>query len=251
MKIINQIIFLVLLCFACVNRVQKNDKVNHTEIDETGFNGLSVGNNGLVSAFKGDWINSSLFDSTMQKRKLAPWLYQFYGNLHLLVGDSDSVLIQGNMDGGKSVIKLIDSISFSIPDRVDIPVFTYSPEKDLIFQKSDYRTIVYRRVKDYDNLSIIMNQEIFDRFFIIKFFADYFTDNEIDNIITIWDGFETHTPFDFDTIGIKADNDSIRYYAWKFNEDTLELYNTSFKYDDDSGFAMFEIEDLWKILSKK
>ncbi len=241
-----QIIFFILICFSCKSQIQKN-RITYSNFEEQ-----LVGENGLITAFKGDWINTSLFDSTLQKRQLNPWLNDFYGDLRLLINDSDSVTIEGNMDGGKGIIKVIDSISFSFPDRIDTPTFTYNPDKDLIILKSgSYKPIVFRRIDKKDNLKIIANEKFFNQYFIDQFFTGYFSDNEKVRIVEIWNGFETYTPFDFDALGIKGKSDKVEYYAWKFIGDTLELYETSFKYDDDSGFAIFKIEKLKKRLTKK
>ncbi len=209
--------------------------------------------NGLVSNFQGTWINTSLFDSTSINKKLSPWLNEFYGDLLLIINENGTVEISGNMDGGSPKIELIDSLNFYIPNRVDNPTFTYSPQRDLIFENftSDDQ-IIFRRVNENDNLDIIADEDAFNRYFIDNFFGDYFSESEKAKIVSIWDGFETYTPFEFDALVIKNDNGEVESYAWEFVGDTLLLFETSFEYDKDSGFANYKVEKLkQKLLNNK
>jgi hypothetical protein len=59
--------------------------------------GQSVGQNTkikLSDKFNGHWINTSLFDSTTIKRKLSPWINEFYGTA-ILEFTKDTVLLLG------------------------------------------------------------------------------------------------------------------------------------------------------------
>jgi hypothetical protein len=251
---------MVIFFISCSTHSQDNKSVNSNAdsqilIDSKSESQIHLGrlNNDLIEKLQGEWINTELFDSTLTKKQLHPWLDHFYGDILLIIDLSDSVTINGNMDGGTGNIKIIDSVSFSFPDRVDEPIFTFSLHKDLIFERiGSNKPIIYRRINKTDRLDIIADENAFNQFFIDKFFtSDYFTDSERSKIVNIWDGFETYTPFNFDAVGFKGENDTTIYYAWKFVGDVLELYNTSFKYDDDSGFANFKIGKLNRRINKK
>lgn len=272
---IRQIILLILIfccCSSCVKEKKNSESVTESISETTStidnltntsttllFDTASTsktqnifGKSGLLTNLQGSWVNTSLFDSTSIKKQLSPWLNDFYGDLLLVINGSDSAAIYGNMDGGESIMEVIDSITFAIPDRYDYPTFTYSLENDLIFQIDKYNdSIIFRRVRKNDNLEIIANEKTFNQFFINKFFSDYFSDNEKVKIVEIWDGFETYRPFDFDAVAIKDENKIVSYYAWEILRDTLYLYETSYEYDDNSGFPDYKIEDLKQKIVKK
>jgi len=229
-------------------KIDNSSSIDRAEIIETKN---QIGKNGLLTNLQGKWINTSLFDSTLVSKQLNPWLYDFYGDLILIINESDSASISGNMDGGIGIINLIDSISFSFPDRVDNPIFIYSIQKDLIFQNINSKNpIIYRRVEEKDRIEIIGNEEAFNKYFIDKFFSDYFSKKEKSKIVDIWNGFETYWPFDFDALAL-GKNRKAEYYAWKFDGDTLLLFETSHEYDADSGFPSYKIEKLKKKITKK
>lgn len=251
---------MILFFISCSNYAQHNKPANSNADSQILIDSISDSqidleeiNNSLSEKLKGKWINTELFDSTLTKKKLQPWLHHFYRDLLLIIDQNDSVTIIGNMDGSKEKIKIIDSVSFSFVNIFDEPVFTYSIDKDLIYEKTNSNTqITFRRVNDTDRLDIIADEDAFNQFFIDKFFTpDYFTESEKSKIVNIWNGFVTHTPFNFDAVRFKSENDTMIYYAWKFVDDVLELYDTSFKYDDESGFAKFKIEKLNRRIYKK
>lgn len=251
---------MVLFLISCSTHSQDNKSVDSNANSQILIDSKSESqmdferlNNSLIEKLKGEWINTELFDSTLTKKKLHPWLDHYYGDILLIIDLSDSVTISGNVDGGTGKIIIIDSVSFSFPDRIDEPIFKYSIQKDLIYERiGSNKQIIYRRVNNTDRLDIIADENAFNQFFIDKFFTlDYFTESERSKIVNIWDGFETYTPFNFDAVGFKGENDTTIYYAWKFVGDVLELYNTSFKYDDDSGFANFKIGKLNRRINKK
>jgi hypothetical protein len=241
----------LLLLSACGSRSGQNpSQFDNPELDSPKNRRLA---NGLVMEMRGEWINTSLFDSTITQKKLNKWIWDFYGDLHLVIDESDSITIEGNMDGGDCRINLIDSTSFSLPCRIDTPHYKYSFNRNLIYSViGSNDTIVFRKVNKDDKLDIIANEEYFNKFFIDKLFTnEYFKEQKKPDFIELWDGFETFTPFTFDAVAIKFNEDSIYYLSWQFKNDTLELYNTSYKYDEDSGFRIYKIEDLNSVYIKK
>lgn len=269
---LRQIILLTLIFWSCSSQVQEKkntksitksikdtistiDNLTNTastfSFDTTSINKIQnvVGKSGLLTNLQGNWINTSLFDSTLISKQLSPWLKDFYGDLLLVINGSDSAAIYGNMDGGEFTMEVIDSISFSISSMI---TFTYSIENDLIYQVDyNHDSIIFRRVRTEDNLELIANEKAFNKYFINKFFSDYFSENEKTKIVEIWAGFETYRSFDFDAVAIKDENRQVRYYAWKIISDTLLLYETSYEYDDNSGFPNYKIEELKQKLVKK
>ena len=68
----------------------------------------------------------------------------------------------------------------------------------------------------------------------------------------LWNGFETHTPFDFDAILLKEmGKKEPGYFGWEFAGDTLNLYRTTHKFDEESGFAEYKKAVLYRKLVKQ
>jgi hypothetical protein len=201
--------------------------------------------NGLSEKLNGQWINTTLLDSTLIKKELYPWIGQFYDNLYLEITDADTIIIKGNMDGGNTNIKIIDRNSFTFLEHVNHPVFSYSPQTDLIIEKIGNTENIFRRVKSEDDIDIVGNEETFNTFFIGQFFTDdYFKQKTKPEIVDIWNGFLTYTPFTFDAVAIKNKQGKEEWYAWKFKGDTLELYNTTYVEDKEFGFLIYKIGTL-------
>lgn len=250
---------ILLSCYSC--SVQ-NEEYQDKKVDTILADSLAVSTkdnkfpdtikvDSMIGDFYGQWINTSLFDSTIEQKKLYPWIDQFYGDLTLTVKESNTVFIGGNMDGGEGKLELIDSLTFTIPGRNDKPTFKYLPGKDLIQQVNQSGEIIaFRRVSSKDSLSIIGNESEFNEYFIDTLFKDYEIDSTIPNVLGLWTGFATHRPFDFDAIAYMDQNDSVIYLGWTFIGDTLNFYHTSFEYEEDSGFRVFNKEALVHIIIK-
>ncbi|NOU62010.1 hypothetical protein [Marinifilum caeruleilacunae] len=207
--------------------------------------------NGLDNRLSGEWINTTLVDSTVVKKQLNPYIFQFYGDLRLSISTSDHVNLYGNMDGAESLLERIDSKTFSIPDRFDNPKFEYQEERDLIIQNPESKfPIIYRRIKKSDPLHIIQSEEKFSKYFIHLFFKDFKLD-ENEEITDLWIGFDTYFPFDFDAIGIKKKSGEVQYYAWKIENHTLYLYETKTSYDEESGFSNYHMGKLSRTIKKR
>jgi hypothetical protein len=236
------LVILILFIFSCASK--KHDAISSDTIEKSNsIEDTLLMRNGLLEKLNGQWINTTLFDSTLIRRELAPWIDQFYGDLYLEITDADTIIIKGNMDGGNTNIKIIDKYSFSFLERVDHPVFNYSPQTDLVTEKTTGgKIIIFRRVKKEEDADIVGNVESFNTFFIGQFFTDdYFKQKAKPEIADIWSGFLTYTPFTFDAVAIKNKQGKEEWYAWKFKGDTLELYNTTSTEDNESGFSIYKI----------
>lgn len=234
-KILRALMLLSILTifYSCGSTTNKVDNMNQSNDSKL--------KNGLLKAMSGKWINKALFDSTLKKRQISPWFRDFVGDLVLIIENTDSVNDYGNSDGGINKIVVIDSISFLVPDRIDKPIYKYDPKIDLIaYQVSSNHKIVFRRVKNDDQLDIIANQEKFDKYFINKFFG---STNLKDQIVSISDGFESSAPYDFDAFSLKDSNDKETFYAWKIVADTLKIYFTSSTYNKHE-YLDYKIEKL-------
>ena len=242
----NRVLFVITILF-CLSCSQERKEEKAVTQKETGNKSLEEANaktanpkEGISEKLYGEWINTSLFDSTLAQRKLYPWLNEFYGDLYLTINRSDSLNIGGNMDGGDVKVNFTDEFHFSTTDRIDNPTFAYLPDRDLILLKTKNYSVLFRRIRKSDARQIIGNEEKFNRYFIDKFFVDdYFKGIKKPMFTTVWNGFETFTPFDFDAVGIENEKGEIEYFGWEFRGDTLKLYSTSFKEDDESGFLLY------------
>ncbi len=193
----------------------------------------------LTTKFNGQWVNTSLFDSTSIKQKLSPWINEFYGTSILKINSADSVELLGTMDGGAiNEIIIIDDLSFTTSEISFEPKFEYIPTSDLIKMttKNNFLTVVFRRVKQTDKLEIIQDERQFESYFKALFFEKYTKTDKNLRIDKLWIGFETHTPFKFDAIGVKDKNGDYKYYGWELTAKTLRLYKTTRNTDKDSGF---------------
>jgi hypothetical protein len=246
------IIVIPILIASCFSNQKNNNET--TGENYSNHNDSTILKNGLYFKLKGEWINTSLFDSTLKYKKLHTWFRQFYGNLLLFVSENNKITTRGNMDNIVDMdFKTHDSLSFSFPELLDDRVYKYLPERDLIqFENKYLGKILFRRIQKTDNIEIIRNRQKFNDFFIRKFFTDDFFENtKKPQIDYIWNGFETTKPFDFDAFGTKKnEKGEMDYFGWKIKGDTLEIFNTSRTFTDD-GFAVYKIKNLKKRYIKK
>jgi hypothetical protein len=250
------IIISLLFCFSCsqqkneekaVAQAQKVNKPIEEAIAKTVNSKVR-----LSEKLYGDWINTSLFDSTLAKHRLYPWVKEFYGDLHLTINKGDSLNIRGNMDGGDVRINVKDEYHFSTKGRVDNPTFEYLPDRDLLHIKTKNNSMLFRRIGKADAKQIIGDEHRFNQFFINKYFtADYFIGADRPKFTTIWCGFETFTPFNFDAVGINNGKGDIEYFGWEFSGDTLTLYSTTYDVDDESGFRIYSKGSLARTYVKR
>jgi hypothetical protein len=254
------LIVITIFCFSCSQKKseeqatvqqEKKEELKKTSIEKA--NGeLTASKIVLSKELYGEWINTSLFDSTLVQRKLHPWLNEFYGDLHLTINQADSLSIRGNMDGGDLKIELKDPFHFTTTERADDPSFEYQPNRNLILLKTNKGSMLFRRMRKTDAKQIIGNEEKFNQYFINNLFTnEYFTGAEKPAFTTIWNGFETFTPFDFDAVGIKNGKGDLEYFGWEFKGDTLKLYSTSFSEDEESGFRIGKKGNLARTYVKK
>lgn len=210
--------------------------------------------NGLIEPLKGNWVNTILLDSTLLNRKVQPYINSFCCNLLLSIEQDKSVNLQGLIDNGELLIQKKDSISFTLVDDngSDFGEFKYLVNQDLIVQIDNSKPLFYyKRVQNTIPINIIQDEIKFKNFFVNQLFTNYFSEKEKERIVYIYAGFETFNPFDFDAIGLKDDRDTTIFYAWNFKGDQLELFYTSFVFDDESGFIIYKKEKLFKRISKR
>jgi hypothetical protein len=224
--------------------VEKSTFETDTNENKQKADTLEILDNGLMSKLKGDWITTILPDSILQTREILRWKNVFYGDLMISIHDNDTVIISGNMDWGPLKYEVVDEKTFILPEWNNTKVI-YSPEKDLIYWGGTATGRVFERFPSNDFVEIISNEKLLMEYVInILFKDDYLPKGFASKIKYISLGLETYTPFTFDAIGIENQNKEIEYYGWKFIGDTLNLYKTSFTYDDDSGFISYKLEDI-------
>ena len=251
-------IILILVLSSCSGQPQKGkDKESTKQNVETIANDThqidpkGLLKNGLLPDLKGDWISSILPDSIRLNRMVLPYMNVFYGNLLISINDIDTILIYGNMDRGPLKIVTTSNKSFVIPEWNNSQV-SYSEDRDVIFMGSDPSTNIYRRLTDEQILNMIRDEKsLMDYVIHLVFTKDYMSNDEIAQIKYIYLGLETYTPFTFDAIGIINENNEIQYFGWRFENDTLNLYKTTYVYDDDSGFISYELGELDRQYFKK
>lgn len=189
----------------------------------------------LAKDMIGKWVNTTLFDSTLQQQRIAPWINQFYGHLLIEIRDNQSVQIEGNMDGSDSPIKIIDSNSFTITGRTDKLKVEFDRDRKMLTLTTNHQSYLFRPIKNTDKIEIIGDEQAFNNFFKSKLFSNYSLDIEY-----LWTGFETYQPFDFDALGVKTDSSKLEMYAWEMIGDTLMLYQTTKSTDQESGFTFYK-----------
>lgn len=192
----------------------------------------------LFDNFNGLWINTSLFDSTKIKRKLSPWINEFYGTA-ILEFKKDTVLLLGCMDGGPiEKIKILSTTSFTTDEISFRPKFQYIEKLDLIKMTANDNslTVIFRRVKPSDKIEIVKDEKKFENYFKTLFFDKFLKADKNLKVDKLWIGFETHTPFEFDAFGVRTKTGDIQYFAWEQTSNTLRIYRTTKNTDTDSGF---------------
>ena len=192
----------------------------------------------LSDKFYGQWVNTSLFDSTTIKRQLSPWINEFYGTA-ILEFTKDTVLLLGCMDGGPiEKMKVLSSTSFTTDEISFQPKFDYIEKLDLIKMTTNdnFLTVTFRRVKPGDRLEIITDEKKFENYFKSLFFDKFLKADRNLKVDKLWIGFETHTPFEFDAFGIRNKNGDIQYFGWEQSGNTLRIFQTTKNTDKDSGF---------------
>lgn len=252
MKITPFVLFCMFL-LSCTNQRNENQRSTTDTVQLESQAAVNQQRIVIPKKLYGKWIATTIFDSTLTNRKLDPSLRDMYGEALLIIDAPDSLQLEGTMDGGRILIDVLDSLTFRFKyDETGKNYLRYYPSKDVLIRvnKSDKYSTIYRRVKETDHLEILANEKLFDKFFINKFFSDYFTSDELAKIVYLNNGFLTYSPFDFDAIGIKDETGEIVYYAWTFVGDELELFETSHTFDKDSGFAIYKIEKLFKKIKK-
>lgn len=265
--------FLILIILVSCSEPKQENKTELTKTTETqpAEKNQSLKASQLDGKLHGEWINTALFDSTLTQKKLSPWLGFFYGEMYLKINGSDSVYIEGNMDGGRSKILIKNSLQFALPEYSEEPTFTYLEKQDLILRKDPYQTFQFRRKRATEDISFMGDEEKFNTFFLKQLFESNYKDITGPESISIsiknnsfigdpkktkiehlWNGFETHTPFDFDAILLKEiGKKEPEYFGWEFSGDTLKLYSTTHKFDEESGFAEYEKATLYRTLIKQ
>lgn len=224
--------------------VEKSTFENDISENKLKADTLELLDNGLMRKFKGDWITTILPDSILQTREILRWKNVFYGDLMISINENDTLIIRGNMDGGPLKYEIVDEKTIILPEWNNTKLI-YSPEKDLIYLGGKTTGRVFKKFPNNDFVEIISNEKLLMEYVInILFKDDYLPKDFASKIKYISLGLETYTPFTFDAIGIENQNEEIEYFGWKFIGDTLNLYKTSFTYDDDSGFISYKLEDI-------
>ncbi len=244
----------LLLVVSCNSKTLDQSVANSNNVINNENKVFNLMKNGLIEPLKGNWVNTILLDSTLLNRKIQPYTNFFCCNLLLSIEQNKSLNLQGLNDNGELIIQKQDSISFKLVDDngADFGEFKYIVDQDLIVQFSNSKPLFYyKRAQNSIPVTIIQDEMNFKNFFVNQLFTNYFSEKEKEQIVYIYAGFETFFPFDFDAIGIKDERDSTIFYAWNFKGDQLELYYTSFIYDDESGFEIYKKEKLYKRISKR
>jgi hypothetical protein len=208
----------------------------------------------LSDKVNGKWVNASLFDSTKIKRKLSPWINEFYGTAVLEISH-DTLVLFGCMDGGaKAKISVIDASRFTITTDISFePTFEYIENSDLIkmITKENLLTVVFRRARPSDRLDIVTDERKFENYFKSLFFDNYMKTNKGLKIDKLWIGFETHTPFEFDAFGVRTKDGDFQYFGWEQTGKTLRIYKTTRNTDDNSGFYYWTKGELYREIKLK
>ena len=218
--------------------------------------GYSVGQNKeikLSDKFNGQWVSTSLFDSTKINRKLSPWINGFYGTAILEIS-ADTLLLFGCMDGGSiENVKTLTSMSFTTDEVCFQPKFDYIEKLDLIKMttKDNFLNLIFRRVSTTDRLDIVTDEKKFESYFKSLFFDNFIKADKSLTIDKLWIGFETHTPFEFDAFGVRKNNGDIQYFAWEQTNNTLRIFKTTRNTDSDSGFYYWTKGELDKEIKLK
>ena len=179
--------------------------------------------------------------------KIQPWKNIFYGNLYLVINDSDTAYWNGNMDGGPFNLVVHSPTKFDLVQEWGKASFDYSPKNDLLLAGSSK---TFKRVNDSHLIDIILDESQLQKHIIDKLFMDYLPDTLFSKVKYISLGIETFTPFEFDAIGLKLTEGGLDYYGWEILNDTLKLYNTSSTEDLNSGFSYFHLEELDTVFTK-
>jgi hypothetical protein len=207
----------------------------------------------LTAKFNGRWVNTSLFDSTRIKKKLSPWISEFYGTAVLEIS-RDSIALFGCMDGGQiEKPKVIGATKFTTSEMSFEPTFEYLESSDLVKMttKDKFLTITFRRVKTSDRLDIITDEKKFENYFRSLFFDKYLVADKNLRVDKLWIGFETHTPFEFDAFGVKTNSRDIQYFGWELTDNSLKIYKTTRTTDNDSGFYYWTKGQLEREITSK
>ena len=266
--------FFIVFLFLAVSCSQNKTK-EQTEVKDLSVAGNSTkateNEKQLDKKLWGEWINTALFDSTLSQKKLAPWLPSFYGEIYLKISANDSIAIEGNMDGGKTKIAIDSPYRFTLSELSTEPTFTYSENLDLLLRTSPYDTFLFRRKRSTDNLSFMADEEKFNNYFLKQLFEGNYLDLTFNDqtkitvknksflgdpkktkIKRLWSGFETFTPFGFDAIQLsETGQKEPQFYGWEFSGDTLKLYSTTNKFDEESGFSKYKRGKLYRKLIKQ
>ena len=172
----NKLLFLLLIILVSCSKPEKkvqSEKKEH--IVATNSENAFKPSKQLDKKLRGEWINVALFDSTLTHKKLEPWLSSFYGDIYLKIDRTDSVDIEGNMDGALTTIIIENPFQFKMPGRADKPVFTFDEELNRIIQtSSEGQKIIFRRKNNADDISFMADEGKFNNFFLKKLFeGDY------------------------------------------------------------------------------
>jgi hypothetical protein len=192
----------------------------------------------LTDKFYGQWINTSLFDSTKIKKQLSPWMNELYGTAVLEIS-RDRFNLFGCMDGGPmEKVSIIDPLHFTTAEISLEPKFEYFEKSDLIKMttKGNFLSVTFRRVKTSDKVDIVTNESKFESYFKSLFFDSYLKVDKGLKVDKLWIGFETHIQFEFDAFGVRTTKGDIIYYGWEQTDNTLRIYKTTRNTDSDSGF---------------
>ena len=159
----------------------------------------------LISEIKGNWITTIIPDTIQLNKKILPWKDIFYGFMQITIKDDSTIIISGNVDQGEHTFKVVDSNTIEIKQLENFKI-TYSKDKDLIFLGTVTPFRVFRRIIDNNLINIIKDENKLMKYIIKMVFSDYLTNEDVMRIEYISLGLETYTPFTFDAIGIKNNN---------------------------------------------
>lgn len=242
-------ILIFVLFISCSGQQQRNDtsEIITDEQTEQETDNQSeipqIGEIGQPSILTGHWLTTILPDSIKKAREVLRWKDRFYGGLFLTIKENDTLILSGNMDWYPFAYTKIDDYTLLLLESNNSQIY-YEPKKDLIFWGRPSMGQLFRRI-DQDFVDTIRDENLLMAYIInILFNVDFLPKDFYKNIKYISLGLETYTPFTFDAIGIENESGDLDYYGWKFSGDILNLYKTSYTYDDDSGFISYQIESL-------